>query len=39
MSDGGANKFFRSVCVYYKTYQNRIDFDENSDVPLKKSNR
>lgn len=24
-------KFFRSVCMYYKTYQNWIDFDEDSE--------
>lgn len=28
MSGENVNKFFRSVCMYYKTYQNWIDFDE-----------
>nr|DAU39569.1 MAG TPA: hypothetical protein [Inoviridae sp.] len=32
MSDVNAKKkFFRSVCMYYKTCSNRIDFDDDSE--------
>lgn len=36
MSGEGENRFFRSVCMYYKTLSNRIDFDEDSELSLKK---
>lgn len=29
--DEFVNRFFRSVCVYYKTLSNRIDFDDDSE--------
>lgn len=34
MNDEGdklVKKFFRSVCMYYKTLSNRIDFDDDSE--------
>ena len=31
MSDIYVSRFFRSVCRYYKTLSNRIDFDEDSE--------
>ena len=31
MSGEGVNRFFRSVCMYYKTLSNRIDFDDYSE--------
>ena len=31
MSGEGKNRFFRSVCMYYKTLSNRIDFDDDSE--------
>lgn len=31
MSGEGVNRFFRSVCMYYKTLSNRIDFDDDSE--------
>lgn len=31
MSGEGENRFFRSVCMYYKTLSNRIDFDDDSE--------
>lgn len=36
MSDENVDKFFRSVCVYYKMYQNWINFDEDSERSSKK---
>ena len=36
MSGEGKNRFFRSVCMYYKTLSNRIDFDEDPERSLKK---
>lgn len=29
--DEFVNRFFRSVCIYYKTLSNRIDFDDDSE--------
>ena len=31
MSDIYVSRFFRSVCRYYKTLSNRIDFDDASE--------
>lgn len=31
MSDIYVSRFFRSVCRYYKTLSNRIDFDDDSE--------
>lgn len=31
MSGESINRFFRSVCMYYKTLSNRIAFDEDSE--------
>ena len=31
MSDIYVSGFFRSVCRYYKTYSNRINFDDDSE--------
>lgn len=31
MSDEYVNRFFRSICIYYKTLSNRIDFDDDSE--------
>lgn len=39
MIDVNANKFFRSVRMYYKTCSNRIDFDEDSECSLKEERR
>ena len=36
MSGEGENRFFRSVCMFYKTLSNRIDFDEDCECSLKK---
>lgn len=30
-NDEYVNRFFRSVCVYYKTFSNRTDFDDDSE--------
>ena len=30
-NDENVNRFFRSVCMYYKTLSNRIDFDDDSE--------
>ena len=29
--DENVERFFRSVCIYYKTLSNRIDFDDDSE--------
>lgn len=39
MSDIYVSRFFRSVCRYYKTLSNRIDFDEDSECSLKEKQR
>lgn len=39
MSGEGVNRFFRSICIYYKTLSNRIDFDENSECSIEKEQR
>lgn len=31
MSDIYVSRYFRSVCRYYKTLSNRIDFDDDSE--------
>lgn len=33
--DEFVNRFFRSVCVYYKTLSNWIDFDDDSECSPK----
>lgn len=39
MSDLNVKRFFRSVSMYYKTYKNRIDFDEDSERSSEKEQR
>lgn len=39
MSDESVNRFFRSVCMYYKTLSNRIDFDEDSECSIEEEQR
>ena len=39
MSCEDVNKFFRSVCIYYKTCSNRIDFDEDSECSSNEEER
>lgn len=39
MSDGDVERFFRSICIYYKTLSNRIDFDEDSECSSKEEQR
>lgn len=40
MNDEYANRFFfRSVCIYYKTLSNRIDFDEDSECSSEEEQR
>lgn len=34
MSDIYVSRFFRSVCRYYKTLSNRIDFDDDSECSV-----
>ena len=36
MSGEGVNRFFCSICIYYKTLSNRIDFDDDSECSAKK---
>ena len=39
MIDEGVNRFFRSVCMYYKTCSNRIDFDDDSECSTEEEQR
>ena len=39
MNDEYVNRFFRSVCIYYKTLSNRIDFDEGSECSSEEEQR
>lgn len=39
MSDIYVSRFFRSVCRYYKTYSNRIDFNEDSECSILEEQR
>lgn len=39
MSDIYVSRFFRSVCMYYKTCSNRIDFDEDSECSSEEEQR
>lgn len=39
MSDMYVSRFFRSVCRYYKTYSNRIDFDNDSECSSEEEQR
>ena len=39
MSDEDVDRFFRSVCIYYKTFSNRIDFDEDSECSSEEEQR
>lgn len=32
-------KIFRSMCIYYKTLSNRIDFDDDSECSLEEEQR
>lgn len=34
--DEDVEKFFRSICIYYKTLSNRIDFDDDSECSSEK---
>lgn len=38
-NDGNVKRFFRSVCMYYKTLSNRIDFDEDSECSIEEEQR
>lgn len=33
--DENIERFFRSICIYYKTLSNRIDFDDDSECSPK----
>lgn len=33
------NRFFYSVCMYYKTLSNRTDFDEDSECSIEEEQR
>lgn len=37
--DEFVNRFFRSVCTYYKTLSNRIDFDDDSECSSEEEQR
>lgn len=37
--DEDVEKFFRSICVYYKTLSNRIDFDDDSECSSEEERR
>lgn len=37
--DEDVEKFFRSVCMYYKTLSNRIDFDDDSECSSEEERR
>lgn len=37
--DEDVEKFFRSVCIYYKTLSNQIDFDDDSECSSKEEQR
>lgn len=39
MSDIYVSRFFRSVCRYYKTLSNRIDFDNDSECSAEEEQR
>ena len=39
MSDPYVSRFFRSVCRYYKTYSNRIDFNDDSECSSEEEQR
>lgn len=39
MSDIYVSRFFRSVCRYYKTLSNRIDFEEDSECSPEEEQR
>lgn len=38
-NDGNINRFFRSVCMYYKTLSNRIDFDDDPECSSQEEQR
>lgn len=37
--DEGVRRFFRSICIYYKTLSNRIDFDDDSECSSEEEQR
>ena len=38
-NDENVNRFFHSVCRYYKTLSNRIDFDDDSECSSEEEQR
>lgn len=37
--DEDVERFFRSICMYYKTLSNRIDFDDDSECSSEEEQR